>query len=205
MGPRAPRYSGLRGSSSRSSSTSMISRRSSIAQWGTKHRRTDHGERDLSDCQCDGAGHDANKQRAQDASAAVKRGHAGGKPDEERQRVNSKRENQPAKQADPEHAEDESDDKHGGSLRDKGCDGRAFHHHHGAVQSIAKGSPSCESDAAEPGCLSWGRRRVTRRPRRISRPEYRASSPCRRGCPGCPYPGSEGRRSAGPRASRRCA
>ncbi len=38
---------------------------------GTKHRRTDHGERDLSDCQCDGAGHDANKQRAQDASAAV--------------------------------------------------------------------------------------------------------------------------------------
>ena len=49
---------------------------------GAKHRRANDGERDLSDCQRDGAGHDADKQRAQDASAAVKRGNAGGKADE---------------------------------------------------------------------------------------------------------------------------
>ena len=83
------------------------------------------------------AGDDADEQRANDARAAVKRRHAGRQSNEERQGVDSKGEDQPAEQADPEHAEDESDDKHGGSLRDKRCDGRAFHHHRGAMQSIA--------------------------------------------------------------------
>ena len=32
-----------------------------------------------------------------------------------------------------------SDDDHGGGLRDKGSNGRAFHHHHGALPSIAEG------------------------------------------------------------------
>jgi hypothetical protein len=73
------------------------------------------GERDLTDRKGDSAGHDADKQRAEDACAAMKRGHAGGKSDEERQRVDGKREDQPTEQADPEQAEDGSDDKHGGS------------------------------------------------------------------------------------------
>ena len=48
---------------------------------GAKPLRANHGEHDLSHCQCDGAGHDADKQRTQDTRAAVKRGHAGCKPD----------------------------------------------------------------------------------------------------------------------------
>jgi hypothetical protein len=110
---------------------------------GAKHRRANHGERDPSDCQRDGAGNDADKQCAQDASAAVKRSHASSKPDEERQRVSREREDQPAKQADPEHAEDESDDKHGGSLRNKGCDGRAIDH----TGIVLDGKPLYAGDA----------------------------------------------------------
>jgi hypothetical protein len=49
-------------------------------------------------------------------SAAVKRGHTDRQSNEERQGVDGEREDQPAEQADPEHAEDESDDKHGGNL-----------------------------------------------------------------------------------------
>ena len=96
-------------------------------------QRANDRESDLADAECKRAGDDADKQRADDARAAVKRRHPGRQSDEERQGVDSEREDQPAEQADPEHAEDESDDKHGGSLRDKRCDGRAFHHHHGAV------------------------------------------------------------------------
>ena len=75
------------------------------------------------------------------ASAAVKRGHAGGKTDEERQRVDSKGEDQPAEQADPEYAEDKSDDEHGGGSVTNHVTDRAFHHHHGAVQTIAEDGP----------------------------------------------------------------
>jgi hypothetical protein len=70
--------------------------------------------------------------------AAVERRQAGRQSDEERQGVRSEGEDQPAEQADPEQTEDKSDDKHGGGLRDKRCDGRAFHHH-GAPVSIADG------------------------------------------------------------------
>jgi hypothetical protein len=33
--------------------------------------------------------------------------------------------------------EKNADDNHGDGSRDKGCEGRAFHHHHGAVLGIA--------------------------------------------------------------------
>ena len=95
---------------------------------------TNDRERNLADAEGESAGDDADKQRADDACAAMKRRHPGRESDEKRQGVNGEREDQPAEQADPEHAEDKSDDKHGGSLRDKRCDGRAFHHHHGALE-----------------------------------------------------------------------
>ena len=87
----------------------------------------------LPDAERDRAGDEADEQRAEDACAAVKGGHAGRQSDKERQRVDGEREHQPAEEADAERAEDESDDEHGGAPRDKGCDGRAFHHHHGAL------------------------------------------------------------------------
>jgi len=59
----------------------------------------------------------------------MKRGHARRQSDEEGQGVDSKSEDQPAEQADSEQAEDEPDDKHGGDLRDKRCEGGAFRHH----------------------------------------------------------------------------
>jgi hypothetical protein len=66
----------------------------------------------------------------------MKGGHAGGQPDEERQRMHSECEDQPAEQADPRKGENESEGKHGGGSMTK-MDGRAFHHHHGATRSIA--------------------------------------------------------------------
>ena len=46
------------------------------------------------------AGDDADKQRAEDAGAAMKRRHAGSESNEERQGVDREREDQPAEQAD---------------------------------------------------------------------------------------------------------
>ena len=105
---------------------------------GAQRQRANDRERDLAEAESKRAGDNADSKCADDAGAAMKRRHPGRQSNEERQGVDSKGEDQPAEQADPEHAEDESDDEHGGNLRDKGCDGRAFHHHHGATQSIAK-------------------------------------------------------------------
>ena len=76
--------------------------------------------------------------RADHARAAVEGGEPRGHASEERERVDGEREQQPAEEADAEDAQNDADDDHGGYLRDKGSNGRAFHHHHGASQSIAE-------------------------------------------------------------------
>jgi len=84
-------------------------------------------------------GHPAGDQRADDARAAVEGGESGCQAREKRQRVDREREQQPAEEADAGNAQNKSDDEHGGCLRDKGPNGRAFHHHHhGAPWSIAE-------------------------------------------------------------------
>ena len=65
-------------------------------------------------------------------------GESGGQAREERERVDREREQQPAEEADAGNTQNKSDDEHGGSLRDKGSNGRAFHHHHGALPSIVE-------------------------------------------------------------------
>ena len=90
----------------------------------------DRGKGDLPDRQGDAAGDDGDDDRAGYAGAAVIGGQAGRQAGNERQRVNGEYEQQPAEEADAEDAEDDPDDDHGGYLRDKGANGRAFHHHH---------------------------------------------------------------------------
>ena len=90
-------------------------------------------------------------KRADDARSTVKGRHASDEADYERQGMDDEREDQPAEEADAEHAEDESDDEHGGNLRDESCDGRALHHHRGAIQSIAKDGPEWESEPGPAG------------------------------------------------------
>jgi hypothetical protein len=46
------------------------------------------------------------------------------------------REQCPAEDAEPDDVEKNADDEHGDGSRDKGCEGRAFHHHHGAALRI---------------------------------------------------------------------
>jgi hypothetical protein len=46
------------------------------------------------------------------------------------------REQGPAEDAEPDDVEKNADDEHGDGSRDKGCEGRAFHHHHGAELRI---------------------------------------------------------------------
>ena len=53
-------------------------------------------------------------QGTDDACATMKCRHASGEADEKRQCIDRECKDQPAEQADPEHVEDESDDKHGG-------------------------------------------------------------------------------------------
>jgi len=102
-------------------------------------QRANDGEGDLANGERQRGGDDADKQRANDSRAAVERCQAGAQSNKERQGVHSEGEDQPAEEADPEQAENKPDDKHGGGLRDKGCDGRTFLHHHGATKSIASG------------------------------------------------------------------
>ena len=47
------------------------------------------------------------------------------------------REQCPAEDAEPGDIKKNANDEHGDGPRDKGCKGRAFHHHHGAVLGIA--------------------------------------------------------------------
>ena len=47
------------------------------------------------------------------------------------------REQCPAEDAEPDDIKKNANDEHGDGPRDKGCKGRAFHHHHGAVLGIA--------------------------------------------------------------------
>jgi hypothetical protein len=68
----------------------------------------------------------------------VKGSEAGRQPCEEGKRIDGEREQQPAEEANAGNAQNKSDDEHGGGLRDKGSNGRAFHHHHGALPSIAE-------------------------------------------------------------------
>jgi hypothetical protein len=61
----------------------------------------------------------------------------GSQADEERQPVDSEREQCPTEDTESDNIEKNADDDHGDGSRDKGCKGRAFHHHHGAVEGIA--------------------------------------------------------------------
>ena len=96
--------------------------------------------------------------RADDARAAVEGGESRCQAREERERVDREREQQPAEEADAENAQNKSDDEHGGCLRDKGSNGRAFHHHHGALASIAEGDGGRQRKSA------WDFRRRLVRP-----------------------------------------
>jgi hypothetical protein len=56
--------------------------------------------------------------------------------DEDRQRVDCESEQCPTEDTEPDNIEKNVDDDYGDGSRDKGCKGRAFHDHHGAVQGI---------------------------------------------------------------------
>jgi hypothetical protein len=60
----------------------------------------------------------------------------GSHADAERQRLDCEREQCPTEDTEPNDIEKNADDDHGDGSRDKGCKGRAFHHHHGAVQGL---------------------------------------------------------------------
>src|SRR5450432_42284 len=68
------------------------------------------------------------------------------------------REECPAEDAEPDDVEQNADDEHGDGSRDKGCEGRAFHHHHGAalriVDPVRVWNPLLESPAAWMFCRS---------------------------------------------------
>ena len=131
-------------------------KRSAIAarMSGVRTRR----EGDLPDRQGRAAGESANDKRANDARAAVEGGEFRRQAREERERVDREREQQPAEEADAGNAQNKSDDEHGGCLRDKGSNGCAFHHHHGALPSIA------EDDEGGQRKFGWDFRRRLVRP-----------------------------------------
>ena len=80
-----------------------------------------------------------DEQPAKDACSAMVGGKARGHAGEEGQRVDGEIEHQPAQKADAKDAENYVDDKHGGALHDQVARMlRAFHHHHGADQSIGE-------------------------------------------------------------------
>ena len=76
--------------------------------------RPRHGESGLTDNKRHRAGDNANEQRADDASAAMKRQHADADGDEKRQGIDRKREDQPAEQTDADGVENKSKGEHGG-------------------------------------------------------------------------------------------
>ena len=100
-------------------------------------RRSEGGEGDLSNRQGRASDENTHDERADGARAAVECGEAGGEPCEEGKCVHCEREQQPAEEADAENARNDADDDHSGDLRDNGSNGRAFHHHHGAIPGIA--------------------------------------------------------------------
>ena len=85
--------------------------REEAADGGAQDQRANDCEGDLTDASVSAPATMPTSECADDAGAAVKRDHAGGQPDKKRQGVDGEREDQPAEQADPEHAEDESDEQ----------------------------------------------------------------------------------------------
>ena len=85
-------------------------------------------------------------------------GESGGQAREERERVDRECEQQSAEEANAGNAQKKSDDEHGGCLRDKGSNGRTFHHHHGALPSID------EDDEGGQRKFGWDFRRRLVRP-----------------------------------------
>jgi hypothetical protein len=100
---------------------------------GADERRPHRRKGDLPDRQGRAAGENADNKRADDARAAVEGGQSRRQAREEREHVDREREQQPAEEANAGNAQNKSGDEHGGDPRDKGSNGRAFHHHHGAL------------------------------------------------------------------------
>jgi hypothetical protein len=78
----------------------------------------DDSESDLPGYERNHSGDDPDGDRSDHTCPVMIGKESGHHAGEERQRVNSPREEQPAKRADAENAEDEADDDHGGGLRD---------------------------------------------------------------------------------------
>ena len=104
---------------------------------GAGERRWRRCEGHLSDRQGRAAGENANDKRADDTRTDVEGDEGRGQAREEGERVDGEREQQPAAEADADNAQNDTRNKHGGNLRDKTSNGRAFHHHHGAGLTIA--------------------------------------------------------------------
>jgi len=100
--------------------------------------RAHDGEDVLRDHQCEAGRNEANKDGTEWTCSGLIGMDPGSHADEERQRVDSEREQCPTEDTEPDNIEKNADDDHGDGSRDKGCKGRAFHHHHhGAGQGIA--------------------------------------------------------------------
>jgi hypothetical protein len=80
----------------------------------TQDRRPRHCESGLTHNERRCASENANEERADNASAAMKRQHADGDGDEKRHGIDCKREDQPAEQAEADGVEHNSKGKHGG-------------------------------------------------------------------------------------------
>ena len=126
-------------------------------------------------------------ERADNASAAMKRQHADADGDEKRHGIDRKREDQPAEQAEADGVENKSKGKHGGGSVCIEWNGRAFHHHRGAILDIKSKLGGVAALATPPGFGKVAKTALTRR--RTSRRQCRAASPCRRDCPEFPCPG----------------
>ncbi len=96
---------------------------------GADNWYADRSKNNLADRQRRAACKDANDDGANDARTAVEGGEEHVDSREKWQCVYSQREKQPAKEADAEYAESETDDEHGGSFRDKRSNGYVPHHH----------------------------------------------------------------------------
>src|SRR5450432_2550229 len=61
--------------------------------------------------------------------------------------MDSKREQCPTYDTESDDVEKNTDNDHGDGSRDRGCRGRAFHHHHGAIARVSRSRGRLESPA----------------------------------------------------------
>lgn len=109
--------------------------------------RTGDGESVLPDHERETARGEANDEGAERTYSILicvePRYHA----DEKWQRMDSKREQCPTEDTESDDVEKNADNEHGDGSRDRGCSGRAFHHHHGAIPRVSRSRGRLESPA----------------------------------------------------------